>query len=201
MTAPRITSAIAAALLLGSSWARAAQQTTTTPITDAAKAQAQQAAEPVTKVNMLKMTATIQAIDSATRTVTLRDEMGNEDEYVVSTDMQRFNELKVGQKVDITYYESLVLQVLKPGEQGLTAASETALKRAKGNLPAATLASQDRRTVTVKSIDPSVPSVTVTTEDGRSVTRKIEDKSLLDRIKPGDRIDITFTRALITSVR
>jgi Cu/Ag efflux protein CusF len=200
MTAQRITSLIAAALLLGSSWARAAQQTTTKPITDAARAQAQ-AAEPVTKVNMLKMTATIQAIDSATRTVTLRDEMGNEDEYVVSSDMQRFNELKVGQKVEITYYESLVLQVLKPGEQGLTAASETALSRAKGNLPAATLASQDRRTVTVKSIDPSVPSVTVTTEDGRSVTRKIEDKSLLDRVKPGDRIDITFTRALITSVR
>jgi hypothetical protein len=33
------------------------------------------------------------------------------------------------------------------------------------------------------------------------VTRKIEDRSLIERLKPGDRVDITFTRALITAVR
>jgi Cu/Ag efflux protein CusF len=103
--------------------------------------------------------------------------------------------------VDITYYESLVLRVLKPGEQGLGTTEAAGLSRAKGGLPAATLASQDTRTVTVTSVDPSVPSVTVTTDDGRTVTRKIEDKSLLDRVKPGDKVDITFTRAMITSVR
>jgi len=32
------------------------------------------------------------------------------------------------------------------------------------------------------------------------VTRKIEDKTLLNRVKPGDRIDITFTRAMITAI-
>jgi|RhiMethySRZTD1v2_1073278.scaffolds.fasta_scaffold1871940_1 hypothetical protein len=201
MNAQRTTSLIVAALILGSSWALAVQQTTTKPIADAAKAQAERAAEPITKVNMLKMTATIQAIDSSKRTVTLRDEMGNEDEFAVSQDMQRFNELKVGQTVDVTYYESLVLRVLKPGEQGLGTTEAAGLSRAKGGLPAATLASQDTRTVTITSVDPSVPSVTVTTDDGRSVTRKIEDKSLLDRVKPGDKVDITFTRAMITSVR
>ena len=179
-----------------------AQQAPATPITDSAKRQAQQAAvqEPITKLNMLKITATIQAIDSTKRTVTLRDDMGNEDEFAVSSDMKRFDELKVGQKLVVTYYESLVLQVLKPGEQGLGSTSESALTRGKGALPAATLASQDRRTVTVKEVDPAVPSVTVTTEDGRTVTRKIEDKSLLNRVKVGDRIDITFTRALITAI-
>lgn len=200
MTAQRTTSLVVTALLLGSAWALLAQQTAK-PITEAAKAQAEQAADPLKKVNTLKMTATIQAIDSTTRTVTLRDDMGNEDDFVVSRDMQRFDELKVGQKVDITYQESLVLQVLKPGEQGLAPGSSAAVDRAKSGLPAATLTAQDRRTVTVKSVDPSVPSVTVTTEDGRSVTRKIEDRALLERLKPGDRVDITFTRALITAVR
>ena len=191
----------AAALLVAVSSALA-QQAPATPITDSAKRQAQQAAaqEPITKVNMLKINATVQAIDSTKRTVTLRDDMGNEDEFAVSPDMKRFNELKVGQKLVVTYYESLVLQVLKPGEQGLGSTSESALTRGQGALPAATVASQDRRTVTVKSVDPTVPSVTVTTEDGRTVTRKIEDKSLLTRIKAGDRIDITFTRALITAI-
>jgi len=54
--------------------------------------------------------------------------------------------------------------------------------------------------VTVKAIDPDVPSVTVTTDDGRTVTRKIEDKTVLDRIKVGDRVGITYTRALLTNI-
>jgi Cu/Ag efflux protein CusF len=195
------TTIVAVAAWLTAACTALAQQAPATPITDAAKQQAQQAAqEPITKVNVLKMNATIQAIDSTKRIVTLRDEMGNEDEFSVGPDMKRFDELKVGQKLVVTYYESLVLQVLRPGEQGLGSSTESALTRGKGALPAATLASQDRRTVTVKSVDPSVPSVTVTTEDGRTVTRKIEDKTLLNRVKPGDRIDITFTRAMITAI-
>jgi len=54
--------------------------------------------------------------------------------------------------------------------------------------------------VTVKAIDPAIPSVTVATDDGRVVTRKIEDKKNLTNLKPGDRVDITFTRALVTNV-
>src|SRR5262249_61742698 len=113
--------------------------------------------EPSTTLTRLKTPAEITGIDSTKRTVTLRDDMGNEDEFAVSPNMQRFNELKVGQKVDITYYESLVLQVLQPGQQGLGNSSEAALNRAKGALPAGTLATQERRTVTVKEVDPSVP--------------------------------------------
>ena len=201
MTRHRTTILAVAACLMAVGHALA-QQAPATPITDAAKRQAQQAAaqEPITKLNVLRMNATIQAIDKTRRIVTLRDEMGNEDEFAVGPDMKRFDELMVGQNLAVTYYESLVLQVLKPGEQGLGPSSEAALTRGKGALPAATLASQERRTVTVKAVDPSVPSVTVVTQDGRTVTRKIEDKSLLERFKPGDRVDITFTRAMITAI-
>jgi hypothetical protein len=36
------------------------------------------------------------------------DDAGNEDTFNVSEDVQRFNELMVGQKVNLTYYESVV---------------------------------------------------------------------------------------------
>src|SRR5687767_2708065 len=77
-----------------------------------------QSQEPVTKANVVKVTATIQAIDQTTRTITLRDDKGTEDTFVVGDTVQRFNELKVGQKVNIAYYESIVFQLLKPGEKG-----------------------------------------------------------------------------------
>jgi hypothetical protein len=156
---------------------------------------------PVTKANMIKVTATIQAIDSTTRTLTLRDDKGNEDTFSVGDGVQRFKELKVGQKVNITYYESIVFQLLKPGEKPGGTSVEAALDRAKSALPAGTLAVQDKATVTVKAVDPAVPSITVVTPDGRTVTRKIENKKNIEGVMAGDKIDITFTRAFVTSVQ
>ena len=158
--------------------------------------------EPITKTKSISASATIQAIDTTKRTITLRDESGSEDTYAVGPEVKRFNELKVGDEVKMTYYESVVVQVHKPGETSGTVgtATDAAISRSKGALPGATIAMQDRMTVTIKAIDPAVPSVTVTTSDGRTVTRKIDDKKLLDDLKPGDVVDITYTRALLTHV-
>jgi hypothetical protein len=158
------------------------------------------AQEPVQKANMIKISATIQAIDATSRTVTLRDEKGNEDTFAIGETVQRFNELKVGQRVNITYYESLVLQLVKPGEPGGGQSLEAALNRAKSALPAGSISTQEKATVTVKAVDMTIPSLTVTTPDGRTVTRKIEQKKYLEGVKPGDKIDITMTRAFVTSV-
>ena len=158
--------------------------------------------EPITKSKSISATATIQAIDTTKRTITLRDESGTEDIYAVGPEVKRFNELKVGDQIKMTYYESMVLQVHKPGEASGTVgtATDAAISRSKGALPGATIAMQDKMTVTIKAIDPAVPSVTVTTSDGRTVTRKIEDKKLLENLKPGEVVDITYTRALLTHV-
>ena len=75
-----------------------------------------QATQTVKKSQSVTATATIQAIDKANRLVTLRDETGAEDTMQVGPAMKRFDELKVGDKVKVTYIESLVLQVRKPGD-------------------------------------------------------------------------------------
>lgn len=163
---------------------------------------ARASAQPTTvaKGQSVSATATIQAIDTTARTITLRDEKGQEDTYAVGPGIKRFDELKVGDTVKMTYYESVVFQVRKPGEKPGEQAVGTALTRAKGAAPGGTLAVQDRMTVTVKAIDTTVPSLTVTTPDGRTVTRKIEDKKNIESLKVGDLIDITYTLALVTSV-
>jgi Cu/Ag efflux protein CusF len=159
------------------------------------------AQEPVTKTQSVSATATIQAIDATGRLITLRDEKGQEDTFSVSPAVKRFDELKVGDKVKLTYYESLVMQVNKPGDPAPSGAStEAGLARGKGALPGATLAVQDKTSVTVKSIDAAVPSVTVTTADGRTVTRKIENKKYLEGLKVGDVVSLTYTRALVADI-
>jgi Cu/Ag efflux protein CusF len=57
------------------------------------------------------------------------------------------------------------------------------------------------RTVTVKAIDAKIPSVTVLTEDGRTASFKVEDKKNLEGVKVGDKVEITYTEAVMISVK
>ncbi len=55
-------------------------------------------------------------------------------------------------------------------------------------------------TVTIHAIDLEIPSVSVKTEDGSLSSFKVEDKKNLEGFKVGDRVLITYTRALAISV-
>jgi Cu/Ag efflux protein CusF len=158
------------------------------------------AAQPsVTRSNTVRGTATIQAIDATTRSVTLKVKDGSEETFKAGPEVTRFNELKVGDTIEVTYVESIVMRVQKPGEAPTATSGDAALTRNAGR-PGATLGAQVSTTVTVKAIDPAVPSITVVTTDGRTVTRKVEEKKNLEGVKVGDKIAITYTEALLMSV-
>ncbi len=159
-----------------------------------------QATQTVKKSDSVTVTATIQAIDKANRLVTLRDDKGAEDTMQVGPAMKRFDELKVGDKVKVTYYESLVMQVRKPGDAAKPGGTEAALTKGTGASPAGTLSVQQTTTVEVMAIDQKLPSITVKTADGRTVTRKVEERKNLEGVKVGDKIDITYTQAAIVAV-
>ena len=107
--------------------------------------------------------------------------------YVAGPEIQRFSELKVGDKVNATYDESTVYELRKPGDPPLNA-SARAVTPANSTLPGGTAAKQTMQTVTVKALDPNVPSITVATSDGRTVLRKVGDKARLTGVKVGDQI-------------
>jgi Cu/Ag efflux protein CusF len=153
----------------------------------------------VRKSNTVRGTATIQAIDATTRNVTLKTKDGDEETFKAGPEITRFNELKVGDTIEISYVESIVMRVQKPGETPTATTGDAALTRNAGR-PGATLGAQVSTTVTVKALDPAVPSITVLTEDGRTVTRKVEDKKNIEGVKVGDKIAITYTEALLMSV-
>ncbi len=159
-----------------------------------------QAQAPVTKTNMVTATATIQAIDSTSRTIALRDDKGLEDTYHLGPEVKRFDEMKVGDKVKMTYYESLVFQVRRPGDAAPSTVPTGAVTPGKGTLPGATAAVQQKASVSVTAVDPKVPSITVVTSDGRTVTRKVNEPKHLEGVKVGDKIDITYTVAVLVSL-
>ena len=154
----------------------------------------------VTQGDAVEMTAEIVAIDKTTRLVTLEDEDGEIEEVLCGPEVKRFDELKVGDKVTFRYYESIVSNIRRPGDPAPKSAA-SALVRGTGPKPGGTLSEQMSATVTITEIDAKVPSVTVKTEDGRTMSFKVEDKKNLEGVKVGDKVDITYTAAVMITVK
>ena len=160
------------------------------------------AQKPVTETDAVEITAKIEAIDRTARLVTLTDKDGDTETIYCGPEVKRFDELKVGDSVTFRYYESIALEVRKPGQpSGLPKQTEPTLTRGTGPKPSGTIAQQATATVTIKAIDLKGPSVTVLSEDGRTLDFKVEDKKNLDGVKAGDKVEITYTQALMISVK
>jgi hypothetical protein len=160
------------------------------------------AQKPVTHTEAIELTARIEAIDKTERLVTLKDQEGEVETIYCGPEVKRFDELKVGDTVTFRYYESMAYAIRKPGQpSGLPAQTGPKVTRGEGPRPAGTVAQQETATVTVKAIDAKVPSITVLTEDGRTVSFKIEDKRNLKDVRAGDKVEITYTEAVMISVK
>jgi hypothetical protein len=143
------------------------------------------------------VTVTIEAIDQASRTLTVKDDKGVYETLEVPRAFTRFPELKVGDKITARYYENVVVRVKKPNEAAVDL-DTGAFTRGQG-APASTLAAQRTVTVTVSAMDPKARSVTVTGPNGYKYSRRVEDKKVFDALKVGDRLDMTWTNALLIS--
>ena len=159
------------------------------------------AQKAVTQGDVVELKAEIVAIDHDDRLITLEDADGEIEEIYAGPEVKRLDELKVGGEVTFRYYESLVTSIRTPSEPAASPSGAAGLVRGTGAKPSATLSEQLTATVTITATDAEVPSVTVETEDGRTMSFKVEDKKNLEGVKAGDRVDITYTAALVITVK
>ena len=144
-------------------------------------------------------TATVEAIEASTRTVTLKKPDGTFVQTVAGPDIKRFEEVKVGDTVNVRYYENVVIRLKQPGEADVMSGAKgtTGSEQA---LPGGTRAKQVTITATITAIDPSVPTITFAGPNGWKYTSKVQDPTALDKVKVGDKFDIVWTEATLVSV-
>ncbi len=145
------------------------------------------------------VTATVEAIERSTRSVTLKEQNGQYTEISVPADVKRFDTLKIGDKITAKYYENIVLQLKLPGEPS-TDTGTAAVTPSPGAKPGGTAATQRTITATITNIDAKVPSITFSGPNGWTYSSRVEDKAALAKVKVGDRVDITWTMAVLISV-
>ena len=144
-------------------------------------------------------TATVEAIEAATRTVTLKKPDGTYVTIVAGPDIKRFAEIKVGDKVNARYYENVVVRLKQPGEPEV----DSSVKGTTGSeqvLPGGTKAKQRTITATITAIDMNAPSITFTGPNGWKYTSKVQDTEALAKVKVGDKVDIVWTEAVLVSL-
>ena len=145
------------------------------------------------------VTAVVEAIEAASRTVTLKQPDGTYVTTVVPDNVKRFSEIKIGDKVTARYYENIVLRLKQPGEKDVDTATKGATPAAGGGL-GGTQAKQRTITATITAIDQSVPSITFTGPNGWKYSSRVQDKAALAKVKVGDKVDITWTEAMLVSL-
>jgi hypothetical protein len=116
----------------------------------------------------------------------------------VPASVSRFDALKIGDKLKARYYENVVFSLQPPGQKPKDSAS-AALSPAPGERPGGTLAAQRTITATISAIDLKVPSIGFKGPNGWAYESRVRDRSILEKVKVGDQVDITWTSALLLS--
>ena len=151
----------------------------------------------VTAQQTVTVTATVKDVDQKTRVVTLLGPDGQEIVFRADEHVRNLKQVKRGDHVQATYYESLVIQLLKPGsaKPGIETASDS--DRAKlGEKPGAAAAESTRVVATVVSVDKKNSTVTLRGPRGNEKTLPVRNPQQLDLIKKNDLVEATYTEAI-----
>ena len=160
----------------------------------ATRAQAQVKVIPGDKETV---SATIEAIESSSRTVIIRTKDGELRTVELGPNAQ-LSQLKVGDKVNATYYENIIIRKKPAGEADVDTL-EASAKRGAGKA-GGTIGVQQAITATITAIDMNVPSISLQGPRGWSYSSKVQDKKALEQVKVGDKVDITWTQAILVGV-
>lgn len=150
-----------------------------------------------TRSNAVNVTATVEAIDHATRQVTLLGPDGKRQSFRVGEQVRNLDQVQKGDTVALTYYQSVMVAVKQPGEvtPGVSAAAGAA-RAEPGATPGAIGARSVTVVATVRALDRANMTATLDLGDGQPQTIAVQDPSHYDHVKVGDVVEITYTEAL-----
>lgn len=179
---------LALALAAGSAQAQTAQQKV-----EAGKGKVEVA-------QLVELNGTITALDTTTRDVTLKTDQGEEVSFVAGEEVKRLNDLKVGDRVEIQYYESLALSLAKvEGGMASQAESSSEVRAEPTQLPGGVKTKQTTITAKITAVDAKAGTVTLVGPKGRAVTLDVEP-DILAKVKVGDLVSAVYTEAVAANV-
>ena len=141
--------------------------------------------------------ATVEAVDPATRTVKLKLANGDTREVVASEEVRNFAQIKKGDTLTIQYAEALTLELKKDGKAVVARNDSETLKRAApGQKPGGVAKRETKITAEVVEVDAAKKSVSLKGPKGNVVALDVQDPEQLKLIKKGDKVEAIYVQAL-----
>ena len=153
------------------------------------------------RTDTVTMQAKVVAIDQSTRMVTLRGADGHETTFRADERVKNLPQVRKGDMVTAVYQRAIAARLKKKGstKPGAEAAEELYTAEP-GQKPAAVGGQAVEITATVTRIDRAKQEVTLKGPRGRSVDVAVKDPTVLDRVKKGDLVEVTYTEAIAIAV-
>jgi hypothetical protein len=161
-----------------------------------------QAGEPVgIMVETVKASATVTAIDTAIRYVTLKMPDGKTKGLKCGPEVKNFDQIKVGDKIESTFVESLAVFVRKADAPPSADEAAMVALAPKGAKPGVLAANTLELKAKIESVDLKKNRVTFLSPDGSKVTVKVrKDAKGLSELKKGDDVVTRITEAILIDV-
>lgn len=164
-----------------------------------AGARGQAGQKPIYESQPRTVTARIEAVDKASRVVTLQTEAGTRLHVTAPPEMEGFNSLRVGDRVSARYFEAVVVRLAPPGTSAPSGEPVTRITR-KDRTPGSEAFSERTVRATVAAVRTEPPSLTLKGDDGAERTMEVTDAGQLKALKAGDVLNVTFYESRLVSV-
>jgi Cu/Ag efflux protein CusF len=153
-----------------------------------------------TIAEVVRASGVIDAIDVPTRHVVLKTSQGKMLAFAVGPDARNFEQLKVGDRVRVSYAQALTLTLMKDGKE-LRSKAETpsGARSAEGDRPAGVVGQKIEVTADVTAVNGKTHMVTLRGPE-HEVDLKVRDPEQLKLIKVGDQVHAVYTEAVALSV-
>ena len=161
-----------------------------------------QPAEPVVAIrDQVTATATVKAINLDTRQVTLQGKKGKTFTITVSDAVTNLPQVKVGDRVVVTYYESLLVQLTGKAGDGITRRTDTlgAGRAEPGQMPSGTVRDTVKITANILSVNQKTRKV-ILQGPKKAMTIAVPKDMDISKFKAGDQIEAEYLQEMAISV-
>jgi len=151
----------------------------------------------------LSVTGVVTGLDLTDRHVTVRNDQGRVSTYAVDPSMRNLQNLKVGDRVRLDYTLAIALSLRKGGD-GIRerVESQAQAQTQGGNVKPGVAATRNLTLVAdVEAVNRTKKTVRLRGPSGGVVDLLVEDKAVLEDVKPGDQVEATIQEAMAVNVR
>ncbi|MWL89584.1 hypothetical protein [Cupriavidus sp. SW-Y-13] len=153
-----------------------------------------------TATGMVTATAVITAIDAANRKLSLKTPQGKTVEMTVGPEARNFEQLKLGDKVTVSYREALTVSLKKGSGAASMKEKEISERSQPGERPGGTVGREVTVVSQVVAVNREAQTITVKGPRGNLVDLKVNDPDHMTTVKKGDRVQAVYTEAVAVSV-